>query len=116
MRAKGACISAIDDQATVQSGVAVEIDVLENDDPGLTITSTTPGTHGSADLSNNGVRDTVTYTSEPGFAGTDTFTYTVTDGNGGTATATVTVTVSSYSIVPQSASVNEGAGAITCLR
>ena len=95
--ARDACISTSDDQATVQSGVATEIDVLDNDSVPdgyvLSIVSTTPGAHGSVDITNNGVRDTVAYTSEPGYVGTDTFIYTVTDGNAGSATATVTVTV-----------------------
>src|SRR5688572_15269603 len=44
--------------------------------------------------------DTVTYTPDPDFNGTDTFDYTASDGNGGTDTATVTVTVDPVNDAP----------------
>lgn len=82
---------AVDDNVTVDG--AVVIDVLANDsDPDgdtITIVSVTQPANGS--VVNNG--DSVIYTPNPGFAGTDTFTYTIQDSDGNTSTATVTVTV-----------------------
>jgi hypothetical protein len=74
--------------------VAVSVAALANDsdidgDP-LTVASVTQGANGTVVINGDG---TVSYTSNVGFSGTDTFTYTVSDGNGGTATATVTITV-----------------------
>ncbi|MCL1473756.1 Ig-like domain-containing protein [Argonema antarcticum] len=69
------------------------IDVLKNDNPdvdSLTIISTSQGEKGSAKINDD---QTITYTPERGFSGTDTFTYTISDGKGGEATATVTITV-----------------------
>ena len=85
---------ARDDAATTTDGTPVTVTVLANDsdadgDP-LTVISATAGSHGAATI-NGG--QTVTYTPDPGFTGTDAFTYTISDGHGGTASATVTVTV-----------------------
>jgi hypothetical protein len=71
------------------------IAVLANDSPGggpgpLVVTAVTQPAHGSAAISGGGT--TVTYTSDAGHLGGDTFTYTVTDGDG-SADATVTVNV-----------------------
>ncbi|MBY5162749.1 Ig-like domain-containing protein [Salsipaludibacter albus] len=85
---------AVDDTATTDEGVAVDIDVLANDvdvdGDVLTVTSVSPPTNGTAAVGADG---TVEYTPAPGFVGVDTFTSTVDDGNGGTDTATATVTV-----------------------
>ena len=84
---------ADDDTDTTSQGTSVTIDILGNDsDPDgdtLTVNSITQGHNGT--VTNNG--NDVTYTPNPGFAGTDSFDYTISDGNGGTDTATVTVTV-----------------------
>jgi hypothetical protein len=85
---------AVDDSATTPQDTPVTINVLSNDsDPDagntLTVNSVTQGHNGT--VTNNG--NDVTYTPNPGFAGTDSFDYTISDGNGGTDTATVTVTV-----------------------
>ncbi|KRC65083.1 hypothetical protein ASE12_10095 [Aeromicrobium sp. Root236] len=84
---------AVDDKATTDEGVAVDIDVLDNDDPvngapvsGLTVISD-PG-DGTADVDNG----EITYTPDDGFTGTDTFDYRYSTPNG-TASATVTVRV-----------------------
>jgi len=84
---------ANDDVASTNQDTPVTIDVLANDsdpdgDP-LTVDSVTDPPNGSA--VNNG--DSVTYTPDPGWTGTDTFDYTVSDGKGGTDTATVYVRV-----------------------
>ena len=81
----------------VSSGGAVDIKAsttllagatdVENDP--LTVTGVTAGAHGTVQLAN----DTVTYTANPGYVGSDSFTYTVSDGHGGTAVGVVNVTV-----------------------
>ncbi|MGF1522503.1 MAG: Ig-like domain-containing protein [Leptolyngbyaceae cyanobacterium] len=85
---------AVDDNASVESGQAVTINILGNDvDPDgdtVSVDSVGEAGNGTAVLNDDG---TVTYTSNDGFEGDDTFTYTVSDGNGGTDTATVTVAV-----------------------
>ena len=84
---------AVDDKASTREGHAVDIEVLDNDDPvngapitGPSVTSD-PG-NGKAVV--NG--EAITYTPDDGFTGTDTFDYTYTTPNG-SATATVTVRV-----------------------
>lgn len=72
---------------------SIVIPVLNNDtDPesdSLSIVNIEQPANGH--VVNNG--DSLTYTPNPGFVGTDTFTYTVDDGHGGQATASVTVNV-----------------------
>ena len=84
---------ANDDSDSTSPETPVTINVLANDsDPdgdALTVQSVTDPPHGS--VVNNG--NSVTYTPDPGFTGTDTFDYTAGDGRSGTDTATVTVTV-----------------------
>jgi VCBS repeat-containing protein len=85
--------SAADDSQTTDEGVPATVAVLANDsdpesDP-LTVASVADPAGGSA--STDGT--TVTYTPDPGFAGSDAFTYTVSDGNGGAAAASISVTV-----------------------
>lgn len=81
------------DAAVTQEGKAVTIAVLANDtDPdgdALTVSSVTDPAHGTTTINAD---NTVTYTPDPGFVGTDTFTYTAFDGEW-EDTATVTVTV-----------------------
>ncbi|MBT8135622.1 MAG: tandem-95 repeat protein [Gammaproteobacteria bacterium] len=84
---------AENDDAETDEGVAVVIDVLDNDsdpdsDP-LTVTSAGPASNGS--VATNG--STVTYTPDAGFTGPDSFSYTIEDGRGGSASADVLVTV-----------------------
>ncbi len=93
---------AVDDNETTAEATPVDIDVLDNDsDPNtdpLTITIATNPGNGTVQINNNDTPDdptddTVIYTPDPGFSGTDTFTYTITDPIGNTDTATVTVAV-----------------------
>jgi hypothetical protein len=89
------------DSAETTAGTAVEIDVLANDsdpegDP-LSLTGLADGpAHGSVTVNDGGGSgpDTLTYTPDAGFTGSDSFRYTVRDGNGGTAEADVEVSVS----------------------
>jgi hypothetical protein len=85
---------AQDDVATTPFATPVVIDVLANDsdpdgDP-LTVESVTTPANGTATINGD---QTVTYTPNSGFSGTDSFGYTISDGQGHTASATVTVTV-----------------------
>lgn len=86
---------AVNDNATVEPGAAVNIDVLKNDsDPdGDTLSIAafdSESAHGGT-IAKTGA-GTLTYTAASGFSGLDTFHYTVSDGRA-SATATVTVVV-----------------------
>ena len=90
----------VDDQVTTPMDTTVEIDVLENDlgipsDGTLTVTQPTSGT---VTINDGGTPeditdDTIIYTPNPGFEGTDTFEYTVCETNGNCDTGTVTIIV-----------------------
>ncbi|MFC1479571.1 Ig-like domain-containing protein [Planctomycetota bacterium] len=92
---------AVNDSAATSEDVAVDINVLANDTDAdgdtLDVTSITQGTDGTVTINAD---DTVKYTPDADFNGTDSFTYTISDGNGGTDTATVTVTVTSINDAP----------------
>ena len=104
------------DNASVQEGRSVEINVLANDSDAdgdsLTLSAKTNGQYGTVLLAGD---SSVIYTPDTGFTGTDTFTYTVSDGQGGTTTGTVSVTVTAEPVTNHSpvagadtASVQEG--------
>lgn len=84
---------ARDDSVTTLQDTPVTVRVLENDsdpnDDPLTVVDVTQPANGTATINPD---QTVTYTPNPGFTGTDTFTYTISDGLE-TATARVTVAV-----------------------
>ncbi|MGH2377625.1 MAG: Ig-like domain-containing protein [Candidatus Limnocylindria bacterium] len=84
---------AQDDSAVTEEGRAVTIDVLANDsDPDgdeLTVSTVSDPADGTTTINSD---NTVTYTPDAGFVGTETFTYTAFDGEW-EDTATVTVTV-----------------------
>ncbi|WP_178988292.1 Ig-like domain-containing protein [Winogradskyella schleiferi] len=99
------------DTATTPEGTSINIVVLSNDfdpdgDP-ITITATTDPANGSVTLNPDG---TITYISDAGFIGEDTFTYTICDdGNPqlcDTATVTVTVQPNAY---PNTTNANDDA-------
>ena len=98
----GSAPVTVDDAATTQVGIAVQIDVLANDsdpdgDP-LSVLTVSDAANGEVVLNPDG---TVTYTPLAGFVGTDAFTYDVTDGTGTSrATVTVTVTATVVPVVP----------------
>jgi large repetitive protein len=85
---------ARDDSATVVHDTAVTVDVLANDSDAdgdtLTVSGVSAAANGTVVVN---VDNTVTYTPNAGFVGTDSFSYTNDDGFGGSATATVTVDV-----------------------
>ena len=85
---------ALDDTASTDEELAVVVGVLDNDSSPnagvLSITAVSQGANGSVVINPD---DTVTYTPETNFFGTDSFTYTVSDGPLSTATASVEVTV-----------------------
>ncbi len=88
---------AVADSAATFPDTAVMIDPIANDfepngDP-LSLDSFTQGTNGT--VTDNG-DDTVTYTPDPAWTGTDTFTYVVSNGTDAD-TGTVTVTVTPHS-------------------
>jgi hypothetical protein len=79
-------------QALPAAGITIAVLANDSDADGdaLTVSTITAPANGTAAVNPDG---TVSYVSDAGFIGTDTFTYTAQDGNGGSATATVTVTV-----------------------
>ncbi|PIF00467.1 MAG: hypothetical protein CR994_05185 [Maribacter sp.] len=94
-------VDAIDDMVSTEEGVAIDIDVLNNDNdiPVIgTFTSTDSANgvvaHNDNGTPNNPSDDSMTYTPDPGFIGSDTFTYTLCDGTSNCSTATVTIVVS----------------------
>jgi len=101
---------ASDDEAATDEDAAVTIDVLANDTDiegdALTVAQLTQPAHGIAFA---GPGNSVTYSPDPDFHGTDSFTYTASDG-AGTDTATVTVTVNPVNDPP----VANGQSATTC--
>jgi hypothetical protein len=92
--------TAIDDMATTDEDVPVVVDVLSNDDDpngdSLAIDGFTQGSHGAVSQSD----ETLVYTPDLDFFGTDDFSYSVSDGNGGVDTATVFVTVEPVNDAP----------------
>ncbi|MCO8121961.1 Ig-like domain-containing protein [Stieleria sp. TO1_6] len=86
---------AVDDTFDIPQGSANRaLNVLDNDVPsvagGLRITSVTAGDQGGQ-VSLEGGGQTVRYTPQPGFAGTEQFTYSIEDANGTVSSAQVTV-------------------------
>jgi hypothetical protein len=84
---------AVDDTVTVNEDSTVLIDVLANDTDAdgdtLSITGFTQGTNGTVTQEGDSLR----YTPNPNFYGSDSFMYEISDGNGGIATAIVSITV-----------------------
>jgi len=82
---------AADDSASTPRGVAVVVQVLDNDEgEELRLDSVGTPAHGVATPNIDG---TVTYAPAAGFEGSDAFSYTISDGNGGMDTADVSITV-----------------------
>ncbi|WP_143006213.1 Ig-like domain-containing protein [Limimonas halophila] len=86
--------NANDDNATTPAGEAVTIDVLANDSDSdsdeLTIEDPGEPANGTAEVA---AGNSIRYTPDAGFSGTETFTYTVADSAGNTARAEIAVAV-----------------------
>jgi hypothetical protein len=85
---------AVDDAAVTEEDIAVIIAVLANDNPPqgetLEVTDVSDPANGTVLINGD---NTITYTPNSGFTGSDAFTYTVTSPSRGTASAAVYVTV-----------------------
>ncbi|MFK8287156.1 gliding motility-associated C-terminal domain-containing protein [Capnocytophaga canimorsus] len=92
---------ASDDSATTEINTPVVVNILENDQniPAIGKVSVVSGpSQGSVQVNDGGTPndpsdDTVTYTPNPGFVGTDSFVYELCDAAGNCASATVTIEV-----------------------
>lgn len=93
--------NAVADKATVTEDTSVAINVLANDsDPAghaLAVTAVTQAAHGTVVINPD---NTISYTPNANFSGTDSFTYTVSSGPVSTSAATVTLTVQPTQDVP----------------
>jgi len=93
-------VDALPDSIATIEDIAVDIDILANDNdiPTVgTLTNTSPA-DGTAVINNNGTPgdpsdDDITYTPNPGYIGTDSFTYTLCDNLSNCSSATVTILV-----------------------
>lgn len=93
-------VDALPDSIATLEDIAVDIDILTNDNdiPIVgTLTNTSPS-NGISVINNNGTPgdpsdDTITYTPDPGYVGTDSFTYTLCDSLSNCSTTTVTILV-----------------------
>ncbi|WP_169789876.1 Ig-like domain-containing protein [Actinoplanes subtropicus] len=100
---------AVDDSASTPFATPVIIDVRANDsdpdDPASSLVVSVAGgpAHGAAVVDAD---QTVTYTPDPDWAGTDTFTYELDDPNGGSNTATVRVTTQDAAPIAQDDMIN----------
>ncbi len=86
---------AVDDSAETDADTAVVLNVLANDSDAdgdtLTVTATSTPSNGTVVINGD---NTVTYTPNAGYTGSDSFTYTISDGTD-TTTATANVNVGS---------------------
>ena len=82
----------VDDTTTCPQGGTTTVPVLGNDTAvdGMVVVTCGQGTHGTTIVNTD---NTVTYTGDDGFTGSDTFTYTVTDADGDIDSGTVTIVV-----------------------
>ncbi|WP_156968254.1 Ig-like domain-containing protein, partial [Desulfobacter vibrioformis] len=92
---------ANNDTASVGEDGSIIVNVLGNDTDGegdaMTVVSVTNASNGTVFLNED---NTILYTPDRDFNGTDSFTYTVSDGNGGLNTAVVTLSVNPVNDVP----------------
>ena len=106
---------ATDDSTNIQQGQTAYIDVLMNDSDAdydmLSVSGVSTPAHGATSVTNYG--NTVQYTPDITWYGTDTFTYTVSDGNGGADTATVTISINGNPIaVTDAVSTNKNSSVV----
>ncbi len=93
-------VDAFDDTAATDQDTFIDIDILANDNdlPATGTLTTTNPSEGTVSINDNGTPndpsdDSVTYTPNTGFTGTDSFEYTICDNSGNCSTVTVTVVV-----------------------
>ncbi len=105
---------AVDDAAGTDVGNAVNVAVLANDsglsDTPITVTILTAPANGTTVVETD---NSVTYTPDAGFAGSDSFVYTVTDTDGDSDTATATVTVNDLPVAVADAGTASTGGSVT---
>ena len=93
-------VANTDTSSTTEDSATTSISVLSNDTDAdgdtLSITAVIQGSNGSVAIN----ADTVIYTPNLNFNGSDSFTYTISDGNGGSDTGTVNVTVTPVNDIP----------------
>lgn len=91
---------AIEDGSVIIDALSNDTDIDASDI--LRITTTDGAAHGTVSLIDGSelVNDTLLYTPDADFSGTDTFNYTVSDGNGGIVTQTATVNVAARADAP----------------
>ena len=93
-------VDALPDSIATIEDIAVDIDILTNDNdiPTVGTLANTSPSSGTAVINNNGTPgdpsdDIITYTPDPGYVGTDSFTYTLCDSLSNCSTTTVTILV-----------------------
>ncbi len=89
--------SAKVDFATIPEGSTATIDVLANDDSGLTLTSVSGGSHAASIVISGGK---VIYTHDGSESLSDSFTYTATNGSGSSVTQNVEITLAPQNDAP----------------
>jgi len=94
-------LQAANDMVEIDSGSAVLINVLDNDQgDGLTVRIGTPPAHAEALVSDDSMIEyRPTWSRDESYSGPDSFTYIVTDSTGATAQATVNVKINPVPIV-----------------
>jgi hypothetical protein len=95
---------AVDDTAKAVQGTTVEVSVLDNDSDAniedvLSVTLVGETQHGTTTTDSD--KQTILYTPDAVFVGTERFSYTISDGNGNTATAFVSVDVTPTNGLPE---------------
>lgn len=92
---------AVDDTATTAEDIPVTIDVLANDtglgDVPITVSLSSAPAEGTASVNPD---NTITYTPNADFNGTDSFSYQVKDNDGETSTGLVTISVTPVNDAP----------------
>ncbi len=93
---------ALDDSPTTNEDTSVNIDVLANDSDvdgdALTVTGASNPLNGAVTVNPD---NSVIYTPDANFNGSDSFTYTINDGNGGSDTATVVIMINAVNDAPE---------------
>ena len=92
--------NVVNDLATVDEDAFVDINVLVNDDAGLSVVSVTTPSNGTTAINAN---NTVRYTPSPDYCGPDSFNYTAQNSSAVQSTTNVDVTVNCLAEIPVTA-------------